>query len=610
MAMTRPLAIAAVLAAVMTVFLAPAFIAPAPAHADVEDFSYDSWHVEYDLDLDDEGRVAAHVTETLVAQFPTFDQNRGIIRYVPRDYEGASTDPRDFTVTDESGSPVPFDVERGTDDEQDEPYVAVLTGDDSYVHGRQTYVIEYTLSDVVLARDDGQADEFYWDVLPSARQQQISSFTADIRFAPEFAEHLTGEQRCYAGAALAGDECRISELGGAFNVGPIPLDRQEGVTIAIGMEPGTVAQPPQRLPNFMLDVFPFLIAGAAFATAAGGVIAAAAMIRRHRRSGRGIVVAQYEVPGYLPPLIAAPIGALAKNTLSAQLVHLAVNGAIRFEDGAAESGFFGKKPPQPTLRVVDPAKVGDPIDSVTLSTVFPSLQPGAVFTLPKQDTGFAKKMQRLQQESSKQALHREYFHKEHSPLGRLFGLITLGILAVLTVFIVLGFTLRHEPITAVLCTVAGTVALLAAIFAVAKHRVYTPAGAETREFLEGVKLFIRVAEADRLQMLQSYQGAERLPDGEVNVIHLYEKLLPYAMLFGFEKQWSSVLESWYAANPGYGVLWYAGARSHGVGHVGSTVSGMVSSISNSVSYTSSSSGGAGGGGSVGGGGGGGGAGGR
>ena len=608
----RPLVLLAI--AILTAFTglaASLLIAPAPAHADVEDFGYDSWDVQYDIGVGDDGRAIAHVTETLVARFPETDQNRGIVRSLPRDYQGASTDPRDFKVTDENGDPVPFETESGTDDEHDAAYVAVLTGDDEYVHGRQTYVIEYTLSDVILARDDGAADEFYWDVVPSARQQPISSFTAEIRFDQALAEHLTGEQRCYRGSAGSREECMISGFEGELRAGPMPLDAREGATIAVGLEPETVVQPPQRLPNPLLDFVPFLVAGAGLVPGVGGVIAASAMRRKHKNSGRGTVVAQYDVPPSLPPLIAAPIAGVGRSVVAAQLVHLAVNGMIRFEDGPPDTGFFGSGKPQTALRVIDPLKAQDQFDRSTLDAVFPGTPaPGTVFVLPKKDESFAKRMQALESAATEQAEKRGYFQRERSSAGRVFGWVTLGLVAVLAVLVVFGFMLRSEPFGAVFGMVLGVPLILLAIFSMKKHRVYTRAGAETREYLEGVKLFIEVAEADRLQMLQSYQGAERLQDGSVNVIHLYEKLLPYAMLFGLEKQWGKVLESWYSANPNNSIGWYTGSQAYNIGSIGDTVSQMVSSISSSVSYSSSSSGGSSGGGSVGGGGGGGSAGGR
>ncbi|MBO2989914.1 DUF2207 domain-containing protein [Leucobacter tardus] len=600
----RPL----VVGAAITVAVAPLLVAVTPAAANVEDFTYDGWDVEYELSLDPDGRAVAHVTERLTAQFPSDDQNKGIVRSLPRDYQGSSTDPRDFSVTDENGDAVPFDIESGTDETNNAPYVAVLTGDDDYVHGRQTYVIEYTLSDVVLARDDGAADEFSWDLAPSARQQPVSSFSAEIAFAPELAEHLNGNARCYAGAAGSTQECAITESDGTVTVGSIPLDAAAGVTVAIGLDAGTVVQPSQRVPNVAFDVAPIIVAAGAVGAAIAGTTAAGVMARRHRNNGRGTIVPQYEVPASLPPILASTILASTKDPIAGQMVHLAVNDVARFEE--APNAKRKKRSAQLALRLVDVDRSGDPLDRLSVSTLFSSTARGALLDLSQRNESLAKRIPQLKSSAATAGLDRGYFTKERSRVGRVLGWVALGIVAVLAVLVTLGFIFRGANAGTVLGLVGGILALAFAAPAMMQHRVHTRSGAETREYLEGVKMFITVAEAERIRMLQSYAGAERVGDGTVNVIRLYERLLPYAMLFGLEKEWGTVLEDWYRTHPDTPVAWYPFLAGHAIGNVGGAVSDVVSSISTSVSYSSSNAGGSTGGGAVGGGGGGGAAGGR
>jgi uncharacterized membrane protein len=106
-------------------------------------------------------------------------------------------------------------------------------------------------------------------------------------------------------------------------------------------------------------------------------------------------------------------------------------------------------------------------------------------------------------------------------------------------------------------------------------------------------------------MLQSPTGAER---GAVSatdpreVVKVYEKLLPYAVLFGLEKQWAAELGKYYTdASPD----WYTGTGPFNAGLFASSIGSISTTATNSYSG-SSSSGGSGGGGSSGGGGGGGG----
>lgn len=568
-----------------------------PVAADVNDFSYDSWHVDYRVSTDERGRATARVTETIVARFPSTDQNRGIVRGLPIDYENASTDPRDFTVTDENGDPVPFETE------ESDGFVAVLTGDDSYVHGRQSYVISYTLSDTILARDDGAADEFYWDIMDFEHRQPVESFSADIEFSSTLASKLNGDARCYAGAAHSTAECRLTDRDGGVTVPPMSLEAYQGVTVAVGLAPGSVAQPSARESNFMRDQGALVLGPLGAATGIAGLIAASAMKRKRGRA-RGTIVAQYDVPAEMPPLIAGPIVGSRESRPSAEFVHLAVNGAIRIEEGTEATGLFGLGKPQPVLRLVDPGRAADPLDLATVQLLFPQGSPGDAFTLPHKSESFAKQMTGLTNEGAEDAIRRGYLEKAVSPVARWLGIVTIALALIVLGLGVWGFLVGTggPPVVAF---VAAAVLLVLGISAASRRRVHTRAGAEWREYLEGVREFIRVAEEDRLNMLQSYAGAERRADGQVDVVHLYEKLLPYAMLFGMQKDWVRVLQTRYEQSDGYSPVWYPAAAMHGIGDFEGTISRFTSSLNSSVSYSSSSSGGSSGGGFAGGGGGGG-----
>jgi uncharacterized membrane protein len=124
-------------------------------------------------------------------------------------------------------------------------------------------------------------------------------------------------------------------------------------------------------------------------------------------------------------------------------------------------------------------------------------------------------------------------------------------------------------------------------------------------------MYIKTAETDRLRMLQSPNGAEKLgapidTNDARQLIKLYERVLPYAISFGQEKEWNNRLGHYYETlneSP----IWYAGHNNAAFNAV--ALSSAMSSFNTAASYSdpsSSSSGGSSGGGSSGGGGGGGG----
>ena len=582
-------------ATVLTILLGllTAVLLPASAAADVNDFSYSSWDARYDISLDDEGRAFARVTETLVAEFPEFDQNKGIVRGFPQRYEGAGLSLDIVSVTDADGGPVPFE----TDTEDGMLYV--LTGTDEYVHGSTTYVIEYTMRDFMVTGSASGNDEFYWDLLPVDSTQDIGRFRADIAISPDLAAALTGDTACYQGrqgstATCALEGPRDEDGAQVFTVQSGERAAGDGVTVAIGFTAGTVTQPPAREPNALADFGPAVLGGTAVAVA-GGAWASIGLFARRRRRATGIVVAQFDVPDDMPPLVAAPLIPGAPNPIPAQLVHLAVRGAVRLED--EQNG------DRPAVRLIDRDAAPARLDRATVDAVFTGDR--TVRTIPAKSTKFAKRMAKLVKRGSAEVASRGWTTKERSRAAIVFGWISVALFAAALALFLWAASRDRELLAlgVVAMIVTFVVVLITSFAAFGTHTVLTRAGAEQHEYLLGVREFIRVAEADRLRMLQSYQGAERRRDGSVDVVHLYEKLLPYAMLFGEEKSWGRVLDTAYS-DTGDGPSWINIA-------VGTSVASRLSGYSTSVraaatySPSSSSSGGSAGGGFSGGGGGGG-----
>ena len=75
--------------------------AVAPASADVNDFQFASFDGQYQLSTDAAGHSRLTTVETLVAEFPEFDQNHGIRRNLVQRYDGHPTDLQIVSVTDE-----------------------------------------------------------------------------------------------------------------------------------------------------------------------------------------------------------------------------------------------------------------------------------------------------------------------------------------------------------------------------------------------------------------------------------------------------------------------------------------------------------------------------
>ncbi len=136
-------------------------------------------------------------------------------------------------------------------------------------------------------------------------------------------------------------------------------------------------------------------------------------------------------------------------------------------------------------------------------------------------------------------------------------------------------------------------------------RAPTILGRQVMDEIEGFKMYLTVAEVERMNMVEAPDVSEEI----------FEKYLPYAIGLGVEKPWSGAFESYLAKTiaPGdghssYHPRWHSGSANWSPSSLAATTSGLVGAVSAGMAVASppSSSGSSGGGGFSGGGGGGGG----
>ncbi|AMB58117.1 DUF2207 family protein [Microterricola viridarii] len=565
----------------------------------VDDFRFSSFDADYLLGRDADGHSTLDATETLVAVFPETDQNRGIRRAIPLRYDGHPTDLVVHGVTDENGAPRPFESEEDEDGE----FLLVTIAADGYVHGAQSYVISYSQRNITLDPDDGEQQEFYRDVNGVGWAQPFDRVGATLRMDAELGAALTGQMACYRGpegSTMRCDQLMVLESSppvikaSASNLGAF-----ENMTIAVGFAPGIFVPRDDSLAGS-----PVGLGGVIAALATLGVLAAALVSRRRRwrdAPGRGIIIAEYEPPAGVDVLLAADLLGAEKKGMTAAILDLAVGGALRVIE-------LKKKRFQLELR--DPDAASAPLRDILTAIFGKRLEPGARHTLGTKSNSIATKLSAVTT-ATRSRSRAEGFRRRADPRRRTLLALAAIVGAVLTVVLSLIAieSVRGGPWPILAIVVAGVAAVLTVIF-VADVRPLTEQGALAREHLRGLELFIRLAEADRLRMLQSPSGALRDQSpgaaSPEQVLRLHEKLLPYAALFGQEKEWAAALASLYAqtAEPD----WYSGTNGFNVAAFAIGVGSFSSASSSawSASSSSSSSGGSSGGGFSGGGGGGGG----
>ncbi len=599
--------------------LAP-LAAPGALRSSTDEFTFDSWHSEFRLGLTDDGHSSLTTTETIVARFPAEDQNHGIRRAIPTHYDGHPTGLTLVSVTDENGTPRDSESEWTSDDGPE--FLTVTIAADDFVHGAQTYVITYRQIDVTLMPDNATGEEFYWEVNGTGWVQPFGDVSATLTVAPELLPSLTGQNDCYQGGIDSSAACAgltTSVDGSEVTVEAGALEPHQGLTMVVGFESGTFVP---RDSSFTANPFPSIGLGAALIGLIAAIMAAVQRATRWRNApGRPTIIAEYLPPKGVNLLQAGDVAAASAKAMTALFLSFAVRGNVRVLEGEGKNHYLLELRHSGGL---------DRTERSVLAKLFPGLAPGTVRDLKAKDTGLATSLVAEQRANPKRMLDDGLREKKGGSTRR-WLLFSAGASAVVAVVAsVIGLASEIGGVWPVLILVLGVLCAVGTMVLAGSVRPLTAAGSELRDYLKGVKLYIGVAETDRLRMLQSPAGALRSPyrpdpaavlaeagldrsagtadpNRPLQVLKLYERLLPFAVLFGQEKEWSGVLGDYYMQS-GTQPDWYYGSTAFNAGFFAAGISSFASTTSASWSGTasSSSSSGGGGGGSVGGGGGGGG----
>ena len=562
--------------------------------ADVNDFSFESFDATYEISVDEtkENRPEMIVTEKLVALFPMVEQNRGIRRSIPlQSYQIFPGLIEIISITDQTGQP------REYESTQEEGFLnlAIKSSDGSYVFGKQTYIIKYKQYWVINDFDSGKGiNEFYWDINGNGWLQSFGSVSSTVILDPLLAKNVIPKSmRCYEGDFGSTGSCKVTQPSeNTYKFNSLDLGPEETQTIAIGFNRGVAnIDGPQAVnssswPGFLVSLFALI---------AILIWAIYYRVTQLRNLGKTTAI----IPQYQPPkepdlavsaLISGRVGLLNQ----ASVIELAVKKLIELEqlqdtkDGAfilrRTSVNATNQNHTDLLGALGLSKAGDELN---LSSDMDALNQATL------STNIAKLRARI----VRQVKSGGYFKKRALGIPALVFLVALASLIGLTAFAVVVDSESVSFLTVI--PILLGVPYLVVYWLILSKRVMTAKGAEVDSYLKGMKMYIELAEKDRLDFLQSPKGAGLKPseiEGRT-VLKLYEEVLPWAILLGLHKQWNGVLNTLYEKDST--PVWFVGAPVFAA-----SFSSLDRILAQSLSVDSS--GGSGGGGSAGGGSGGGG----
>ena len=563
------------------------------AYADANDFTVESFDAHYYLSKDSEGRAVLRVVEEITATFPDFDQNHGIERAIPKKYQGHVSYQNDLTVYRN-------DELEGIADTKDVDGNKVYRIGNSreYVHGKQVYRLEYSFRDVMRSDLVENSQTLIWNVNGTQWKQNFGRVSATIFIDEAIAENYKNYD-CYFGEYGAKNTCQpFSEnyyRGQKVLIfSQNNLSAGENLTFVANFKPETFkdyVEPNEHKIIKNALVFALII------PVAGLMILIFIGIKNYRseKTHRSIV------PQYLPPkeislFESSVLLGVQQKSIPAMIVKMAVSGNLKIVE-IEKKGVLGKK----EFRLERLSDQGlDNREKTIFNKIFSRGESVKLKDISQRlGMDFGQKMLGWAEVFRNKDFYKK--PKDSILVKILFGLSFVAIFGPLLfggVFDAVDFS-GYELIITLWFVLFTVIFVLSIVLLTVEPKSLR--GAEMLDHLNGLKMYIKMAEEDRMRVLQSVDGADRIVDGENSKIKLYEKLLPYAMIFGLEKTWLKELAAQYPE--GVSPDWYHGS---GVFN-GILFANSMSSMSRSLnSYTSSASSVSGGGGGFSGGGGGGG----
>ena len=529
------------------------------AFADVDNFYFSDFTGDYYLSRDESGVSRLRVIERVTAVFPDFNQNKGICRQIPF----TNQDGKNITLTSltrnnlkltRNGESEPiYSIEKGNG------YYEVCTGTEEYVLGEQTYVFEYEFEKVVTEFDEGgrKWQELYWDTNGNGSRQRFDSVTARVHFAEEGI--FTGESWCYVGKYRESgkDRCAITRIDDGVEFAAKDLVSFENLTFDTELEAGSFVVPePEK--NY---IYVWLTVGAGVISllAIGWALKKFLKSRDKANYYKGIFVKPEYQPHdkYSLAEVAEVYLGKKKDIKVAMLLELITQRKIELKKGEKKKWEI----------IVKREVEGEYADLLTIlnNGVKPAV--GEVVEI-KRRTANSKLVALKQMMESKilgdlkkdELVEKKYHlggngHRGFSnvlamtiiivPVVIMLGLFLMGILdEILNLDMNYGgekvfYSYFYRTILIII-----VLTVMICVYLSDKTQIYTgmtKKGLEVARYMDGLRLYIEMAEADRMKMLQSVEGADTSAEG---IVKLYEKLLPYAAIFGLEESWMKEMKEY------------------------------------------------------------------
>ena len=573
--------------------------------------NFTDWYIKnFDSDIVVNKDLTLLITEKIAADCGNAPGKHGIFRTLPtvlRTTDKIIPMPIELiSITDFNGKSLQY----STQNDYSKDSMTWKIGDPNVtVTGENDYLIKYRVKNVILF-DNSKFDELYWNLNGNFWDLETDNFTGKIIFPQEITKNNT-KVDYYVGALNSKSKEGASYEWTNDSTLQFKTNRTllvgEGITASVTF-PKNIFTPyqPTFLEKYALYLW-FFIPLAAFLICFN-------LWKKYGKDPRmdKTIIAEFDVPEKLSPLELGTLftnGKLKTEFITAAIVNLAVKKIIQIEQtegldsfntGLAKEGISKLSDEQKTfadkalnffhigedfrLKIIDRNLISElAVPEKTLMQEMFGEKDEIMLSSLKNE--FYKSLPEIKKVTLESLENAQFIEK--SGLTYQIILVVAGCILVFLSFALASYSLLSLP-AMILAT------LIVFIFAIFMPK-RTPAGAEVNWKTQGFKLYMETAEKYREQFYEKE--------------NIFEKLLPYAIMFGMTKLWIKKMKEIYGENyfNTYHPIWFVGGNmaSFDADSFASRVDSLSSAMASNVSSGSGSggSGGSGGGGGGGGGGG-------
>lgn len=391
---------------------------------------------------------------------------------------------------------------------------------DVYIKEVYVYEIDYTLKYSGISYFE-ENDELYLNIIGPGWSIPIENASATLTFPDNITESI-----CFTGPDGSKEQnCTMSIQNNILDVAPnSTLSKNEGYTVAVKLPKGSIEDTTkEQFISFILSNIGILL------PIPVGIFLFLFLLKKYRNP-KLTVIPEYKPKENMDVLSSATLlksSVFVSKNISALLIEMAIKGYYKIRE-------YEKKKYEFVKGEKDFNKLPTHIKTV-LDAIFAY---GDTVPINKLKTFYVASNQSFT-ESRKDLKAKGYISSKKETLKLIIFVLTL--IVIFFSFYTLPFFILNASLG---WYIGILISLLLLIIFSLRIDVRTKEGNILYHFLLGLKMYINTAEKDRI----------KFHNDPKKYTEVFESLLPYAMIFGLEKQWAKQFEDIYTQPPS----WYEG----------------------------------------------------